>query len=72
MLKPVRNHDNVESIKRYMMVKNKKNHINNMICFMHIYSWNLLFVGEYFIQDKQAKINRIVAEYERTQVGEYL
>jgi len=43
-----------------------------MIDFMYIYSWDLFFVDEYFIQHKQAKINQMVAEYKRTQVGEYL
>jgi len=37
-----------------------------MISFKFAYLWVLFIVGEYFIQDKQAKINQMVAEYERT------
>ena len=48
------------------MVENKKNHINDMISLKFTYLWVLLIVGEYFIQGKQAKINQMVAEYERT------
>jgi len=47
MLKPKRNYDNLESTMRYK----------------YVCPWALFIEGENFIQDKQAKINKMVAEY---------